>query len=57
MLYLAIFAFLIFSAYFVPFFLLQNTDPSLNYVGFWTLFAVLSIALALVIMSKWREEE
>ena len=57
MLYLAIFAFLIFSAYFVPFFLLQNADPSLNYVGFWTLFAVLSIALALVIMSKWREEE
>ena len=57
MVYLLIFLFLIFSAYFVPYFVLDNTAPSLSLFGFWTLFAVLSIILALVIMSKWREEQ
>lgn len=57
MFYLLVFMVLLFSAYFVPYYVLPSTTPSLNFFVFWTLFAVSSILLALVIMSKWREEQ
>jgi len=56
-LYLLVFALLIFSAYVVPYYVLNPTPASLVYLAFWTGVTLGCIILALVIMSRWREEE
>lgn len=57
MLYFVLFATLIFSSYFIPYFVLQPDPPSLAYLVFWTGVTLSSIFLAVFIMSKWREDQ